>query len=245
MTTPTAPPRARDDAFSPAIQRIAAASGLIAALLILISAFGFSVDGPDFADPASEFKTYYTEEADKLQMGALVLTFVAIEILWFTGFLSGQLGRLEVARRGFDRVARPILPAGALVATGLILVAVTDAVITGLPADTDPGTYRSLGHLSGAFFTPVAVGSIVMMSAASLAILAIGGAPKWVAWVGFLGAVAYFVTLFVILDPANDESAVGIAFPIGFLALVIWLAGLSISFLRDIGRPVVEETPAV
>ena len=238
MTTPTAQPTpARDDAFSPTLQKIAAASGLFAAILIVISAFGFSADGPDLADPAAKFKAYYAEEADKLQAGALVLTFVAIEILWFTGFLSGQLSRIETARRGFDRVSRPILPAGALVAAGLVLVAVMDAVITGLPTDTGADIYRALSHISGAAFMLVAVGAIVLMTATSLAILALGGAPKWLAWVGFVGALGYFLTTFIILDPTNDDSAVGIGFPVGFLALVIWLTGLSVTFLRQVGRP--------
>ena len=236
MTTPTAQPIARDDSFSPALQRVAAASGLLAALLILISAFGFSVEGPDFADPAAEFKAYYADEADKLQAGGLVLLFAAIEVLWFTGFLSGELGRAEFARRGFDRVARVVLPCGALIAAGLVLVAVLDASISSLPADTDAGIFRSLGHVTGGSFMLVSVGATVMMAATSLAILALGGLPKWLAWVGFIGSLAYLVTLFVVLDPANDDSAVGIAFPVGFLALVIWLAGLSVTFLRGIGR---------
>ena len=236
MTTPTAHPPARDAAFSPTMQRVAASSGLLAAILILVSAFGFSVEGPEITEAASEFKSYYLAEADKLQAGGLVLLFTAIEILWFTGFLSGQLGRAEFAARGFDRVARVVLPAGAAIAIGLTLVAVMDAVISSLPADTDPDIFRALSHVTGAFFTPVAVGATVMMAATSLAILALGGLPKWLAWVGFIGSAAYFVTLFVVLDP-NGDGVAGIAFPIGFLALVIWLAGLSITFLRQIGRP--------
>lgn len=228
--------------FSPTMQRIAAASGLLAALLILISAFGFSGDGPEWGDSPAKFAEYFKKDGDTIQIGSLLLVFTAIEILWFTGFLRGELGRAEQAGRGFVRASLPVMPAGALIAAGLILVAVTDSVVAELATDTDPEIIRALYNLDGGFFMLVSAGAIVMMTATSLTILATRAFPKWLAWVGLVGAVAYFLVTFFILNPSDHDSALGIAFPIGFLALVIWLVGLSVTFLRRIGK---EHDPVV
>lgn len=220
------------------MQRIAAASGLAAALLILISAFGFSADTPDWNESPAAFAAFFREDGDTMQIGAVILLFVAIEILWFTGYLRGELGRAEMAARGFTRVANVVVPCGALIAAGLTLVAAMDAAVAELAlTGTNPEIVRALYNTGGGFFLLVSVGAIVMMTATSLAILALRVAPKWLAIVGFIGAVAYFLVLFVALSPADDENALAIGFPVGFLALVIWLAGLSITFLRRIGRP--------
>ena len=237
MTTPTAHPTRRDDAFSPTMQRVAAASGLAAALLILISAFGFSGETPGWSESPAAFADYFRDDGDKVQVGSVLLLLVAVEVLWFTGYLRGELGRAEMAARGFTRVANVVVPAGALIAAGLTIVAAMDAAIAELAmTDTNPEIIRALYNLDGGFFLLVAVGAIVMMTATSLAILALRVAPKWLAIVGFIGSLAYFVVLFVALNPSNDDNALGIGFPVGFLMLVIWLAGLSITFLRRIGK---------
>lgn len=225
------------------MQRIAAAGGLIAAVLFVLSIVVSGGDAPDFDAAPSEWAAYYAGNRDEIQMSALLLSLAVLELLLFAGYLRGELGRIELARRGFTRASHTVLAGAVLVAVGLVAGSALDAGVASLPEDTDPEIFRALGNASGAIWMVGVVGFVVMLSTTSLIALASRALPVWIAWIGFLGAAAWFALLFFVLDPTNEDSALGIAWPIGFLALIIWLVGLSITFLRRVGRP--EESAAI
>lgn len=52
-----------------------------------------------------------------------------------------------------------------------------------------------------------------------------------------LSALAYTVTLFVALNPEDDEGVAGVGFPVGFFTLLLFVLATSIVLIRRIGRP--------
>jgi hypothetical protein len=238
---PSSPTHDRDPLFSPALQRVGAATGLLAVALIVAS-FVMSGDTPDFDAPAQEWATYYADDQDKIQVSALLLAVAGVALTWFFAILRGELGRIELAARGFTRLSHAVLAGGVLAVTGLVVGTSLEAGVASLAADTDPEIFRALGNALGAVWMLAIVGFVVLLTATSLLILASRALPVWIAGIGLLSAVAWFALLFFVLDPNNDDSALGIAWPIGFLAFLIWLAALSVTFLRRVGR---EPEPAV
>ena len=236
-TAPGAAAARGGELFSPTMQRVAAASGVLFVLFTILSVVFSGGESPDWADPAGEYVSYSQDNADEVQLSSLFLLLAAVELLWFTGFMRGELGRVEARHRGFTRAAHPVLAGGTVAAAGLALVALTSAVAVSQPADTSPDVVRALHHLSFASFSLAAVGLIGFLAGAGLLILRSVALPKWLGIVALIGSLAYLLTLFIVLSPEDEDFVFGFAWFPGFLALLLFALASSVVFLRRIGRP--------
>jgi hypothetical protein len=52
--------------------------------------------------------------------------------------------------------------------------------------------------------------------------------------VALLGALAFFITFFTLIDGPTEDSVFGYGLPIGFLALAIWSIATSIAKYRAV-----------
>ena len=226
----------RGDIFSPLIQRLTAASGITFVVLVILSIVFGGEETPDWAAPATEYAQFNGAHADSAQLGSLFLLLAALELLVFAGYLRGELGRYEQAARGFARAASTAFGGGIVAAVGLALTALMTAVAVSQVADTPPEIVRSLHQISYATFGLASLGLVVLLSAGSLLALRTPALPSWIGWVGLIGAAAYFLSLFIVLSPADEDFVFNFAWIPGFLALLIWVAGSSIVLVRRAGR---------
>ena len=227
----------REDVFSPLLQRIAAASGILFVALVILSIILSPEETPDWAAPAAEFSKFNADNDDSARLGGLLLLLSSLELLWFAGYLRGEHGRFEGEARGFTRLSHVVLAGGVVAAAGLALTAITGVVAASQMPDTPPEVVRSMHQLSYAMFALASVGLVVLTTASGLLILRTRVLPNWLGWVALVTALFQFLTLFIVLSPDDEDFIFGFAWFPGFIGLLIWALGASILFVRGVGRP--------
>lgn len=236
-STPGGPAGREDGLFSPAMQRLGAASGLAFVVIVLVQVLATSADMPDYTAPASEFVSYADENAGKLQWGAVLICLAGIALLWFVGYLRSALARAETAARGFSRLAEISFAGGIVAVAALLTTVIVGAASANLPEGTEPSVVRAMSILGLWTFLPAAAGFAVWLGAAGILSLRARVLPVWLGWLAMLSALAYTVTLFVALNPEDDEGVAGVGFPVGFFTLLLFVLATSIVLIRRIGRP--------
>jgi hypothetical protein len=223
------------DPFAPGLQKAAAASGIAAALLLLIAFIVNSAETPDFNAPVAEYAEYVRDEGDAMKLSGFLLALSAFSLVFYAGVIRSALGAHEAAARGFTRLGYIVLAGFTLAATcfaigGALLAA------AGASGAGEPEFQKLYTNLSGAAFGGAVVGLAAALDAAGFIILRTRAFPAWLGWVALAGALFWFLTLFYFLDVADDESIFGIGFPLGFLALFVWLIGTSVLLVGRVGR---------
>lgn len=224
------------DPFSPGMQRLAAASGLTFVLLVILSIVLGAGETPDYDAAASEWASYASENENDVQLSSAIMGLAAFMLIWFSGYLRSHLGRAEEAARGFTRLSHIVFGGGIVAAVGFVLSASITAAAVSQPDGTSDEIIRALSVLSYYPFFVASVGIAAMLYTSAFVVMRLGVLPRWLGIVGLIGGLAYLVTLFVQLNPDDDGGALGASYPIGFLALLIFVVGASVVFLRDIGR---------
>jgi hypothetical protein len=232
------------DPFSPGMQRLAASTGIGFVLLVILSVVLGAGETPEYDDAVTEFTKYASDNSDDVQLSSVLLAVAAFDLLWFVGYLRSHLGRAEEAARGFARLSHIVFAGGIVGAVGLVLSSALSAAAVSQPEGTSPELVRSLQILSYYPFMVASVGLAAMLYTAAFVIFRLGVLPRWLGAVGIVGGVAYLMTLFAQLNPEDDGGFFGIFFPIGFLALLIFVLAASVVFLRDVGRTTPPATTA-
>jgi hypothetical protein len=224
------------DPFSPAMQRLAAASGLGFVLFIVLAILFEGGSRPEYDAPVAEFSTYARDNQDEVQLSSVLIGLAAFQLLWFAGYLRSRLGAAEEAARGFSRLAHVVFAGGIVGSAGLVLTASLSAAAVSLPDDTSADVVRAVHQVAQWPFAVAAVGLAAMLYTASFLILRIGSLPRWLGVVALAGGLAYVLTLFAQLRPEDDGGAFGVFYPVGFGALVVFVVGTSVAFVRELGR---------
>ena len=215
------------------MRRLAAASGLGFVLFVILAIVFQGGETPQYDDTVAEFVEYAEDNRDGIQLSSVFMGLAAFQMLWFAGYLRGNLGRAEQAARGFTRLSHIVFAGGIAGAIGLVLSAALAAGAVSLPETTSGDTVRALYLLSLWPFAVASVGFAAMMYTSAFLIFRLRALPPWLGVVGIIGGLAYLLTLFSHLKPEDDGGAFGAFYPIGFLALLIFVIGSSIAFLRD------------
>lgn len=234
MTTPYAP-SPRTDPFSPGMQRLAAAFGILFAILLIVSILLSGEDTPDFGDPAAEWAAYAADNADNLRIAALVMALAVYCFLWFLAYLRSELGRGETEARGFTRVSYAVFAGGIVGIVGLTLGVFLNAAVVA-HTDTNPDTLRALSQLSGPAFGLGSIGFATMLVATGLLLARVPVLPRWIGILSVVGGTFFLLTLGILLSDEYD-NAFGIFFPLAFLSLVIFTVACSVTWLQRLGGP--------
>jgi len=233
MSTPPARTPASDP-FSPGVQRLAASSGIVFAVLLIVTIALSSAETPDFDAPLREWTEYADDNEEKIRIAALVMGVAAFEFLWFLGHVRSFLGRVEDGARGFTRLGYIVLAGGIVGIAGLALGVFLGAAALSHGADSDPELVRGLNQMSGGAFGLVSVGFGTMLYTAAFTILRLGGLPRWLGWLSLVGGLCFLLQLGTLLSEEYD-NAFGVFYPLGFLALVVWCVVASLDFMRRVG----------
>ena len=220
----------------PVVQRIAAASGLVFVLLVVLSIIVNPESTPDTDAAAGEFLDYAIAEKDNIELSALFGSLGAVALLWFVGTVTAALHRAETLVQGFARLSWVTL-AGGVIAVALILVnSALLLTISATPEDTDPAVARAWIVASQICFVMAAVGFVAMFSSAGTLILRCGGLPRWLGWHGLLTGFLWTLALFAVLAPEDNGGAFEVYWPLALIGFIVWVVAASIALFRDVGR---------
>ncbi len=216
--------------------RLAAATGIVFVVLVLLSFF-IQGEPPAIDDPAQEIANRFTEQDAQVRTGAFLVGLALIFFLWFIGTLVATIRRGEdaVARQSVSRLSAITL-AGATVDATLIVVGTTLsaglAVTTGEQVGADAAA--SLFRASQVILNLSAFATVTWMAAASLGILRTAILPTWLGWSGLAVAALWLISGFYVFDFGNDALST-----LGFITLLIWLAWVlaaSVLLSRSLGE---------
>lgn len=224
----------RPDPVAPLVQRLVAASGIVFAIL-LIAAIVISGDStPEDGAPLAEWTQYAEDNEDNLRIGALLVGLAAYNFLLFLGFLRSHMGDAERAARGFTRGGYIILAAGTAGIVGLTAaIGITAAAVA--EPETPPEMLRAMNQLGGGAWLVAAAGIGACLVTTGLLNAGVRALPAWLGWVALAGGLCWVLQLGVLLAE-DEDNLFGIFFPLGFLLLVTFCVGASITFLKDLNR---------
>ena len=227
--------------YSPGMQRLAAASGIGFAILILASSL---VPGaaPVYEDLGPAVADYYAENRDGVHLAELLLGFAVVEAVWFIGYLRGVLDTADVAAGGMGRLTAVAYGAGLLGVGFAGLSGVLQGAASKLPPGTDAGAITALHQAGVESVSYAEICLAAFLLAAGLVILRTRVLPSWVAMLGFLPVILWTIAFFQVVAPEQDTGPLGGAGFVAFLAFVIWSAATSVELVRRVRADAVPAT---
>jgi hypothetical protein len=222
MTTPRTTSDGSADALPTPWQRLLALSGIAFAVLFVVGWFMSGGDAPDYMAADQEWRNWAADNELKSRIGAFLILIAGFVFLHFAGTIRGVLGSAEATVRGSVQLAR-VGFAGALTGiTGITMAVVMIAGATAEGADASPVVSRAVATATVGPFLVAAMGFAALLAAAGLLTLRSGVFARWIGIVALLGALAFFITFFTLIDGTSEDSVFGYGFLPGFLALAIW-----------------------
>lgn len=208
--------------------RLGGISGILFVILVIPS-FLSAPDTPVSTSAPQDVIDYFTGRQEGiLTNNGLLLVFAAFFFLWFLGVLHGVLRGAESEGYGFSFVS---LTGGVLFVALMMVGAAVEIVYPATLArfenfqqDAQLG-FLSLA-LSGWLYRFALVGMSALIAATSLVVLRTAVLPGWLAWAGFLFALAALLRLLG---------------PLGAWLTLLWI--IAVSLLMLIGA-VRRPTPA-
>jgi hypothetical protein len=178
--------------------------------------------------------------------GILFATYLAAlltgAMLIFGAAIAARLRRAEGGGGGWWLIA--LTGAGAT-AVGLftqaIIVTLVRAVGHGVSGDV-----LWLSYPPGPDGVDIAIPLAVFLFGAGMGAKAAGALPRWLAWLAVVNAAAFVVGAAGVTGDEVDGGILGMVLLVGYLGLLVWVIGASLSMWRAAGsRQVAELAPAV
>lgn len=209
---------------SRAWERLGAATGIVAALMLVVIAVFDPGEFPEATDPASTFASFVSEQGSNLRAQALFIATFATLLLWFLGTLRASLRRAE---GGEGRLSSIAFGGGVATATMILVSGGIQAQtffqdIESLSPERIRDLWLAVTVVGDAAFGLSTFARAVLVGAASWCAIRFGGLPKWLGWLGMVIALASLVGGLAVLE-AGDEGIFGGIWFISFLAFFVWL----------------------
>jgi hypothetical protein len=194
-------------------------------LFVVLAIIGFVVGGepPDAKDSAQEIVDHYVDNKSSVIVGAALVGFAAAALVFFAGYLRKVL---RVAEGDGGMLSALTLVGATIMAVGVSIDATISFALAEAADDIEPASVEALQALWDNDFMPIAVGTVVFLLSAGIAIARYAVLPKWLGWVAIVLAV------------------VGLT-PLGFAAFLgsgIWVAVASVLLaLRAKRTPAIDD----
>jgi hypothetical protein len=144
------------------------------------------------------------------------------------------LGSADATVRGSVQLARAAFAGGLTGITGITIAVVMIAGASAEGADADPVVSRAVTTATLGPSLLAAMGFAALLAAAGLSTLRSGLLARWIGIAALLGALAFLITFFALIDGPTEDSVFGYGFFVGFLALAIWSIATSIATYRAV-----------
>jgi hypothetical protein len=223
------------DALPTSWQRLLALAGVAFAVLLVLGWFLSGGNTPDYTAGDQDWTKWADDNQWKSRIGAFLMLLAGVVFLPFAGTIRSVLGRAEATVRGSVELAR-VAFAGALVGiTGITIAIVTISAAATEGADADPDVSRAVTTAAAGPYFVAAMGFAVMLAAAGVLTLRSEVFARWLGIVALLGALAFVITFFALIQGTSEDSVFGYGFLPGILALTIWSTATSIASYRAVG----------
>ena len=232
MATTTA---SRRDPVPAGIQKLTAASGIVFALLLIVTVSLSGDSTPDRDAALGEWTAYAKDNESNLRLAAMLFGFATYAFLIFIGVLRGALGQAEEAARGFTRASHMVFAGGLAGISGMAIGVFINAAAMSY-SDTPPETLRAIAQLGGAGFGLGGAGFAAMLVSVGILNMRVPALPSWLGWLALVGGVAFLLTFGTLLSEEYD-NAFGMFFPIAFLILMLFCLLASVSLIKRVGSP--------
>lgn len=226
-----------DKLFPTGMQKALAASGIVFALLVILSIIIGADEHPDFGAGASEWRELATDGKDDNQASALLGLLGVLFFVMFVGVVRSALARTELQLRGFTRGADIALAGGILAATGVAIAIAMGTAAASQPADTPDEVVRAMFHLADSVWAAAVVGFAVFLLNAGMLIVRTGALPRWIGWVAVVSSVAWAITLLSVLEWEDSDSVFAAFWIPGNLLLLVFAIATSVVLIRRVGKP--------
>ena len=224
----------RPDPVAPFVQRLVAASGIVFALLLIVTV-ALGGETPDDGAPIQEWTEFARDNESNSRISALIFALATYNFLLFLGYLRAAIGNAERAARGFTRGGYIVLAAGTAGISGLMIGIGLSAIAITDPEQTSPEIIRATYDFSGAGFLLASAGLGACLVTVGLVNVAVRALPAWLGWVALASGVSFVLQLGILLSD-DEDNAFGFFYPIAFLLLVVFCVGASVAFLKDLNR---------
>jgi hypothetical protein len=193
--------------------RIAQLSGVLFAVLIVVSIFAGGGETPNGDASPARVIAYYTTHKSEAEASGIVFAFAFLFLVLWAGMLRSYLRRTPEAEGS-----------SALVLAGAVLMAVGGVTLSGLEFGLahqihhlEPDAAQTVSFLSNEMFLPLIVGGCVLGLGAGISILRGAALPRWLGWAAIVLGV-------VVLIPP-------LSFP-ALLVFAIWVIVVSVLMYR-------------
>jgi len=199
--------------------RLAPIAGILFVVLLIVGLF-LIADIPEARDSDQEIADYLADSDRHVWniVGFYLWVVAGISFLWFLSHLRGVLRRAEGEPGTLSTLAfiGGVLFTAMLLVSGGAVAAVPGGIELGEANKPDPDFVRYLPQLGWVILTiGGAFAAIALVFSTSILTLKTGVFPKWVAWLGFVAALALlFAATFLPM-----------------IALLIWVLAVSIVLL--------------
>lgn len=223
------------------LDRLGAASGVAAVILLvaLLNVFP-ALPAPDH--PISEIARSASQHKDGLLAGAYAGAMLTGALLLFGACLAARLRRSEGSAGGWWLIALTGIGGTAFGIVGNVLVmtfvravghgSTGDALWIGYGAD----------HWIGVL---TAVPLAVFLFGVGLGARGSGALPRWLAWLALALAVVFVAGAGSVMGDEVDGGILGVVLFFGYLGLIVWIVGVSVSLWRRSARTVAAQPVAV
>ncbi len=215
-------------------QRLLALSGVAFAVLFVVAWFASGGNTPDYAATDQDWTTWADDNQSRSRIGGFLILLAGFVFLHFAGTVRSVLGSAESTVRGSVQLAR-VAYAGAITGiTGITMALVMIAAAATEGADADPVVSRAVTSAAAGPYFVAAMGFAVMLAAAGLLTLRSGVFARWIGIVALVGALAFLITFFALIQGTSEDSVFGYGFLPGILALAIWSSATSVATYRAV-----------
>ena len=204
-------------------ERLAAGTGLMFVMLLIVS-FEVNPVGDALGDEASVVAERLLDNQARALVSVAVGVLAAFALVWFAASLRSTLRQAE----GEAGVLSEVAFAGGVMA-GVTIVASSALTRTAAEfvrrQDDSEGARLAASLVESTMVVATIFGLALLAGATFVIALRHGAIPRWLAWVGAVGAVLSLVPQYPI-------------FVVGFLIVLFWIAALSIVLIRRVGSTV-------
>lgn len=155
-------------------------------LVVAILAFAIGGEPPEADNSAEEIVSHYVDNKDSVIFGAVLATFASALLVYFGATLSAVL---RAADRGPGILSAVVLAGAAIMAVGIAIDSTILFALAEGAEEIEPASVETLQALWDNDFLPIALGTVLFLSASGLGILRTGVLPKWLGWIAVALAV--------------------------------------------------------
>jgi small-conductance mechanosensitive channel len=196
---------------------------------VVLGIISFVVGGtpPTADDPVREIVDHYVDGKDSVEAAAFIGVAATALLIFFGGYLRKALRARAQEAEMLSLVA---FIGVVIVAVGFAIDTTIGLALSEAADDIDPAAVQALQALRDTDFVPLALGSIVFLTATGLSVIRSGVLPRWLGWVMLvLGVVG--------VTPIGFVSAIGAAIMVLVLSIVLSVRARAAEGTRGVGQP--------